>query len=254
VGRKKNKNNHFFPKSCPKMHNLDYKYIWGVLEKAPPIKYTIHVEENMAAKTQERQPQMGLTFQDVWAMFQATDKKFQETAQQMKESKAEHDRMIAETDKKIEVLGKQIGGLHKSLGDLIETLMAGRLWEKFPQYKFSRSFQRIKISDKNNKPVTEIDILLSDDEWAMAVEVKREPNTDDVDHHLKRMELMREYALREISGKKLLGAIAGGVVPLDVRRYAQKSGFFVLELNGEQVSGAQCALLESPEDFVALQG
>jgi predicted AAA+ superfamily ATPase len=167
-----------------------------------------------------------------------TDRVIKENAVQMKE-----------TDKKLEILGKQIGGLHKSLGDLIETLMAGRLWEKFPQYNFNRSFQRIKILGKNKQPVTEIDILLSDDEWAMAVEVKREPCEDDVDYHLKRMKLMRQYELREISGKKLLGAIAGGVVSLEVREYAQRSGFFVLELNGEQVS-----LLESPEGFVALQG
>jgi hypothetical protein len=63
------------------------------------------------------------------------------------------------------------------------------------------------------------------------------------------MKLMRKYDLNEISGKKLLGAIAGGVVSFEVREYAQKCGFFVLELNGEQVS-----LLESPEGFVALQG
>ncbi|MDR3301853.1 MAG: hypothetical protein LBT01_04885, partial [Spirochaetaceae bacterium] len=136
----------------------------------------------------------------------------------------------------------------RSLGDLIETLMASRLWEKFPQYNFNRISQRIKILDKNKQPVTEIDILLLDNEWAMSVEVKREPDKDDVKHHLKRIELMREYSLGEISGKKLLGAIAGGVVSPEVRTYAQKSGLYVLELNGEQVS-----LLESPKDFIALQ-
>jgi hypothetical protein len=188
------------------------------------------------------QPQMGLTFEDVWTMFQ-------ETAAQMKETDKKFQEMAAKTDKQIEALGKQMGGLHKSLGDLIETLMASRLWEKFPQYNFTRIFQRIKLLNEKKLPTAEIDILLSDDEWAMAVEVKREPDKEDVEHHLKRMELMRDYSLREISGKKLLGAIAGGVVPPDVREYAQKNGLFVLELNGEQVS-----LLESPEGFVALQG
>ncbi|MDR3170530.1 MAG: hypothetical protein LBU17_02750, partial [Treponema sp.] len=78
----------------------------------------------------------------------------------------------------------------------------------------------------------------------MAVEVKREPDEEDVKHHLKRMKLMRKYPLDEIKGKRLLGAIAGGVVPKTVGDYAHKCGFFVLELNGEQVS-----LVESPEDF-----
>jgi predicted AAA+ superfamily ATPase len=213
----------------------------------------------MTAGTQKRQPQKGLTFEDVWAMFQETDKELKETGRLIKETREsqketakqfqENAKQQKETALQIKELGKQIGDVHKSVGALIETLMAGRLGEKFPEYKFTRSFQRIKIADKNKNPVTEIDILLSDDEWAMAVEVKREPDKDDVEHHLKRMELMREYNLREISGKKLLGAIAGGVVSLEVREYAQKSGFFVLELNGEQVS-----LLESPEGFVALQG
>jgi hypothetical protein len=210
------------------------------------------MEVSMAMIAQTRQPQRGLTFEDVWAMFQETDKKFQETDKKFQET----DRIIKEnaaqqkkTDKQIEALGKQVGGLHRSLGDLIETLMASRLWEKFPLYNFNRTFQRIKIFDKNKAPVTEIDILLSNGEWAMAVEVKREPDQKDVEHHLKRMKLMRKYDLNEISGKKLLGAIAGGVVPFEVREYAQKRGFFVLELNGEQVS-----LLDSPEGFVALQG
>jgi predicted AAA+ superfamily ATPase len=156
---------------------------------------------------------------------------------------------MKETDKKIQELSKNIGGVNQSLGELIETLMAGRLWEKFPQYDFTRIFQRIRILDKNKNPVTEIDILLSNTDWCMAVEVKREPKVDDVEHHIRRMELMREYSLREISEKKLLGAIAGGVVSADVRDCAQKSGLYVLELNGEQVS-----LLKSPKDFSPLQG
>jgi hypothetical protein len=97
-----------------------------------------HMEVFMDIVAQTRQPQRGLTFEDVWAMFQETDRIIKENAAQMKE-----------TDKKIEALGKQVGGLHRSPGDLIETLMASRLWEKFPLYNFNRTFQRIKIFDKN---------------------------------------------------------------------------------------------------------
>ncbi|MDR1174430.1 MAG: hypothetical protein LBK83_03010 [Treponema sp.] len=197
-------------------------------------------------------PAKGLTFKDVWAMFQETDKKFKETDKQIQETAREVKetaREVRKTSQEIRKLSKNMGGMNRSLGELIETLMAGRLWEKFPAYNFNRIFQRIKLLDKNKIPLTEIDILLSDDDWAMAVEVKREPDKEDVEHHLKRMELMREYTIREISGKKLLGAIAGGVVSPEVRACAQKSGLFVHELNGEQVS-----LLESPEGFVPLEG
>ncbi|MDR0708080.1 MAG: hypothetical protein LBF60_09470 [Treponema sp.] len=80
----------------------------------------------------------------------------------------------------------------------------------------------------------------------MAIEVKRELNKkDEVDAHVRRMSLIRKYPPAETVGKKLLGAMAGGVVDPDVRDYAYKAGFFVLELSGESVN-----LLKPPEGFV----
>ena len=62
---------------------------------------------------------------------------------------------------------------------------------------------------------------------------------------INRMGLIRRYPPAEAKGKKLLGAIAGASVPLDVRHYAHNAGFFVLELKGESV-----ALIPPPEGFV----
>jgi len=78
----------------------------------------------------------------------------------------------------------------------------------------------------------------------MAVEVKREPNKNDVDHHVKRMELIQKFPPAETKGKTLVGAIAGGFVPAEVCDYAHEKGFFVLELNGDNVT-----LAEQPEWF-----
>jgi hypothetical protein len=127
-------------------------------------------------------------------------------------------------------------------------LIAARLWEKFTAYPYrlKRAYQRIPIYDEQNRPKTDIDILLSDTEWCMAVEVKREADDRDVDHHLNRMKLIRQYPPLEVVGKRLLGAIAGGVVPPDTVEYAHKAGFFVLTLAGESVT-----LLDTPTDFLA---
>ena len=78
----------------------------------------------------------------------------------------------------------------------------------------------------------------------MVVEVKREADLRDVDHHIKRMGLILRYPPAEIKGKQILGALAGGVVPPDVREYAYGAGFFVLELKGESVR-----LVPPPEGF-----
>jgi hypothetical protein len=201
-------------------------------------------------------PEWKAAADEIWAMMRETDrrmdKRMEETDRQMKET----DRRIEKSVKEMEALKKtvervtvNVGGLNRSLGELIETLIAARLWEKFPDYNLKRAYQRVPIFDENNRIKTDLDILLSNTSLAMAVEVKRElDRTKDVDEHLKRMELARKYPPAEVAGKKLLGAMAGGLVDADVQAYANESGFFVLELTGESVR-----LIPPPDGFVPKQ-
>jgi chromosome segregation ATPase len=157
-------------------------------------------------------------------------------------------RSMENLQKTVERVTANVGGLNRSLGELIETLIAARLWEKFPDYNLKRAYQRVPIFDEKNRIMTDIDILLSDTDMAMAVEVKRElDRIKDVDEHLKRMELIQKHPPAEVVGKKILGAMAGGVVDADVRRYAYESGFFVLELTGDTVE-----LIPPPDGFVPM--
>jgi hypothetical protein len=133
------------------------------------------------------------------------------------------------------------------MGELIETLFASHLGEKFDsyQYQLRRTYKRIPLYDDTNRLRGEIDLLLSNTTVCMAVEVKRwQDQMRQVDEHVKRMELIRQYPPAEAQGKTLLGAIAGGAVHPEVREYAEESGFFVLELAGEAVH-----LLEPPQGF-----
>jgi chromosome segregation ATPase len=204
-------------------------------------------------------PEWKTAVDEIWAMMKENAAQMKETDKQMKET----DKRVKETDKLIEKNAQEmealkktvervtgnVGGLNRSLGELIETLVAARLWEKFTDYNLKRAYQRVPIFDADNRTLTDIDILLSDTGVAMAVEVKRElDRVKDVDEHLKRMELIREHPPAEVAGKKILGAMAGGVVDADVRRYAWESGFFVLELTGDTVE-----LIPPPEGFVPRQ-
>ncbi|GHT65371.1 hypothetical protein FACS1894110_07100 [Spirochaetia bacterium] len=175
------------------------------------------------------QPQMGLTFEDVWAAIMKTQ--------------AQVDR----TSAIVERLSKNVGGLNRSLGELIETLIAAKLWEKFDAYpyNFRRAYQRVPLFDETDRIRTDIDILLSNGEYVMAVEVKASLHRkDDIDDHLKRMELILKYTPDQCKGKRLLGAMAGGAVDPDIAAYAHSAGFFVLELTGESVS-----LVKTPDGF-----
>jgi hypothetical protein len=178
----------------------------------------------------------GMTFEQFWASLVKLRERQEETAEIVRQLSIDVDKVT-----------KNVGGLNRSIGELIETLIAARLWEKFPpEYGLARAYQRVRIYDEKNRDVTDVDVLLSNGEWAVAVEVKREPDLDDLKHHLKRMELVRKYPPAEVVGKKLLGAISGGVVPPDVRNAAFDAGLFVLELNGDNVS-----FVAPPKEFKA---
>jgi predicted AAA+ superfamily ATPase len=155
---------------------------------------------------------------------------------------------IQEMSRKLKDLGQNVYGLNTSVGGLIETLIAAKLWEKFSDYPYmlQRAYKRIPIYDENNNIVTDIDILLVDTDYAMAVEVKLEPDQKDIKRHILRMEQMRKYPPLELKASKLLGAIAGGFVSPDAREFAHNAGFFVLELTGESVT-----LAKPPKEFIA---
>jgi hypothetical protein len=128
-----------------------------------------------------------------------------------------------------------VGG-HRSMWELLETLITARLWEKFPRYDLNRAYLRVPLYDEKSEVKTDIDILLVNTVMCMAVEVKHELNhKDEVDRHVKRMALIRQYPSELVNGKRLLGAMAGGVVDPDVKDYAYKSGFYVLEFPEESV-------------------
>jgi hypothetical protein len=67
------------------------------------------------------------------------------------------------------------------------------------------------------------------------VEVKTKPNIEDVQDHIKRMEILRRHGDEHQDKRKYLGAIAGGIMNEQVRDFALKIGFYVLEQSGDTV-------------------
>ena len=189
----------------------------------------------------------GITFEQVWAALMEDREQLRKYREENDRQSKETDRRLKETERLINENSKLIGGLGNSIGGLIETLVAARLWEKFQGYPygFTRVFRRMPIYEPGTtRPLTEIDILLSDTEWVMAVEVKRDMVIKDVEHHIVRMKRIKENLPAEAVGKKFLAAFACGTITNEARDAAFASGFFVLELKGESVE-----LLQPPNDF-----
>jgi hypothetical protein len=88
-----------------------------------------------------------------------------------------------------------------------------------------------------------VDLLLENGDTVLAVEVKTTLTSADVRDHLERMGKLRRYADEHQDRRKLLGAVAGAIASNEVKAYAVKNGFFVLEQSGDTVK------ISVPEDF-----
>ncbi|MDR1411311.1 MAG: hypothetical protein LBI91_03810 [Spirochaetaceae bacterium] len=187
---------------------------------------------------QERQPARGLSFEDVWAMFQETDRKFQETDRKLEKTERLIERLIKKTD-------KQLGELGNRFGEMAEHLVTPNIAEKFRalNYTFTKAGPDVKFTDARGKTLTEVDVWLENGEFALAVEVKSYLRLQDVKDHIKRMEILRRYAEERQDTRKLLGAVAGAIVKAPIRNYALEKGFYVIEQSGDTVK------IEAPEGF-----
>jgi Holliday junction resolvase-like predicted endonuclease len=168
----------------------------------------------------------GLTFEKVWAAIQETGRQIKETDRQMKETREQ----MKENDKKM-------GFLSNRFGELVEHMIVPNMIEKFNAmgFNFIQADGDRVIKDRKNGIFMEIDIVLENGEYAMAVEIKSKAKTEDVHEHIERMEKIRAFADLHNDKRTWYGAIAGAIMNDDVRTYALKKGFYVIEPSGDTV-------------------
>ncbi|MHB9293998.1 hypothetical protein Holit_03121 [Hollandina sp. SP2] len=220
------------------------------MEKAATIKDVLAIIDRMSqeikAMAQETDKQMRETDKQI----KETDKQIktlsQETDKQIKAMAQETDKQIKETNRQIKETNKKIGALGGRLGEIVEYISSPHLEEKFKRFGiFLDTFIMEHTFEEPGKGIiAEVDIFLSNGDYAVAVEAKAKPKTEDIDDHIERMKKLRAYADRHNDKRKYLGAIAGLVVSDSVKGYAFKQGFPVLVPSGESME------LECPSGFV----
>jgi hypothetical protein len=216
----------------------------------------------MTTATQPREPEMGLTFEKVWAMFLESDRRMQElqklseeTTQQMRETDRRMREMGEETDRKIQEVAKQmketdlqLGRLGNRFGELAEHLVAPNIAEKFNALGFHFSYisdgMREIVRDKTKEIIAEFDILLENGESLVGVEVKSKPSGRDVKDHVRRLEIFRRYKDTIGDKRKIYGALAGAIMDESVKNAILKAGLYVITQTGDTVK------IDIPEGFV----
>jgi hypothetical protein len=174
--------------------------------------------------------------------------------QEMAQAKAEEekrgqklDRRLEKTERMIKRNGRQMGDLHNKFGKLAEHLVVPGIAKRFNELGFH--FDDIaphgrKILDEQGKIKAEIDALLENGEYAVAVEIKTQPKVTDIAHHERRLEILREHRNKRHDDRKIYGAIAGAIFEPEVKKATLDAGMYVLEQSGDTMK------LEKPDDFV----
>ncbi|MDR1970383.1 MAG: hypothetical protein LBQ46_00530, partial [Treponema sp.] len=96
-----------------------------------------------------------LTFQDVWTMFQETDRKFKEMTQESDRKFREASR---ETERALKEASRIVGDLGNKLGIVVEHLVLANIKEKFNAlgYEFTKTGPNVLIDDKKKQIITQI--------------------------------------------------------------------------------------------------
>ncbi len=186
-------------------------------------------------------------FQRVWQMFQETDRQFKETDRKFKET----DRQFKETDRKIEETGRilkeimkenlkesdkyfrKVRELDRNWGKLVEALIRPSVSEQFQKRGISVGGSGQREERKRGAQTVEIDILLTDADSLVAVEVKTTLGVQDVDEHIENHLNPFKKFFPEYKDKKVYGAVAYIHVEENADRYAYKNGLFVLTFSGK---------------------
>ena len=185
-------------------------------------------------------------FQEIRQILKENAELQAQSRKEHEESRKEHEESRKELDRRMKETDRLIGKLGNRFGEMVEHLVVPNIKEKFNalNFNFDKISQNVKISN-NGRSLAEIDLMLENGDVAIAVEVKANPLQKDVDDHVRRMEILRQRADAKNDKRKYQGAIAGAIMSDEVRDYAHKTGFYVIEQAGDTVK------ISIPEGFEA---
>ncbi|MEI6139415.1 MAG: hypothetical protein WCP85_09130 [Mariniphaga sp.] len=173
-----------------------------------------------------------LTKQDILELFVRQSKVFEE---RLEKSQSDFDLKL---EKSQSAFDKRLGELAGTWGKFVVEMVKPKIVELFKakNIQILTSLQNVEgfIGDEKHY---EIDLLLINTNFAVAVEIKSSLSVDDVKEHLKRLDKIKKVQPERVnlSGVTIFGAVAGMIVENDADRFAYKKGLFVLRQKGNIV-------------------
>ena len=194
------------------------------------------------------------TYDDILRLFQETDRKFQETDRKFQDTDRKFqdtdrkfqdtDRRFQDTDREIRAVSESIGRLGNRLGEFVEEAVRPAAVKLFRERGIDVHEVHQNVTAKRDGDALEIDLLVVNNNNVVAIECKSNLSIDDVKGHLKRLGKIKRL-LPDHKEKRILGAVAGMVIPENVAVYAIKNGLYVIGQNGDHLE------LQNEAKFVA---
>jgi hypothetical protein len=176
-----------------------------------------------------------LTFENVWQLFQETDKKFQDLARRFEET----DQMFRDTDKKM----KKLDDLFTSQwGKLIESLVEGDLIRMLNErgIPVRNTAERSKGSHEGLS--YEFDIIAENGKEVVFVEVKTTLKPPNVNEFINKLRQVKKW-YPKYRDNKVIGAVAYLKADAGSEKMAENKGLFVIRATGSSAS------IINPPDF-----
>jgi hypothetical protein len=202
------------------------------------------------AVTMNDRPIEGLTFEKVWAALMENRELQKETDRQMKETDRKLQEVFElqkETNRVVKAVSWQMGGLHNSFGEMAEFMVAPGVADLFNDIGFHITESPIHnrdIRDEQKRTLAQVDLLMGNGDYIIAVEVKTSLGEKDIEEHRRRLEILHEHISKTGDRRKVIGGMAVAVLNETGRKAILDAGFYLIVPSGSYMK------LDLPEGFV----
>ncbi|TAG51524.1 MAG: hypothetical protein EAZ27_13560 [Cytophagales bacterium] len=157
----------------------------------------------------------------------------------------------ARLDKGFKKVQKQLSEFSDTLGRLAEEQVKADLSRKFQNWGIPVHAMTTHFVQQNDNLdfIYEVDILIYNTDYVVAIEVKNNLKKDDIDEHLVRMTKLQEFPLPATKGKIVLGGVAGMIIGNGLEKYAESTGFFVIKTSGDSIKIANNKKTFKPREW-----
>ncbi|MBR4637201.1 MAG: hypothetical protein IKO81_00965 [Bacteroidales bacterium] len=192
--------------------------------------------DEIAQYSKQSQIEQEMRSLELDARFAETDRQLKETDRQLKET----DRQLKETDQQLKETSLEVKRLSHQLsgttGHIVEGLVSSsteKLFEK-AGLVLHNSGKNLKRSLPSENIAMEVDVLLSNEELAIPIEVKANCTKDNVRRFLHQMNHFRRL-FPEYDGKEVVAAIAAINYEKGVAELAHREKLLVIRVNSDDI-------------------